>query len=88
MLAHLRHIHTSPSIAVTDSIDKRWKKADRDIFILAAVFNPYIRGRAFDPSNELATAGRMWSLVRKAFKQFSNGEEPNAQFRDAFSEYY
>ncbi|THU83160.1 hypothetical protein K435DRAFT_571524, partial [Dendrothele bispora CBS 962.96] len=94
-LAHLYYIHkTSRNIdhrvcnAVIASIEKRWKKADQEIFILAVVFNPYIRSRAFDPSNELASAGRMWNLVRRAYKRFSRGQEPSAEFKECFTAYY
>ncbi|THU90830.1 hypothetical protein K435DRAFT_910345, partial [Dendrothele bispora CBS 962.96] len=94
-LANLYRIHsTSTTIdrricnAVIVSLDKRWKKADKDIFILAVIFNPYIRGKAFNPENELSTAGRLWHLVKTAFHRFSRGQEANADFKDSFTMYY
>ncbi|KAL6302503.1 ribonuclease H-like domain-containing protein [Sparassis latifolia] len=53
-LANLYRIYSSPDTEdqvqskILDSLEKRWKKADQDVFILAVFFNPYTRGRCFD----------------------------------------
>ncbi|THU86689.1 hypothetical protein K435DRAFT_607976, partial [Dendrothele bispora CBS 962.96] len=80
IIANLYRIHSQ---SVT--IDAR---ADRNIFILAVVFNPYIRSKAFNPSNQISTPGRIWLLVRAAFTRFSKGQEPDDEFREAFRDYY
>jgi hypothetical protein len=53
LLGYLYHIHNNTRIngrirsAIHNSLEKRWKKVDQYIFILAVVLNPYIRKRAF-----------------------------------------
>ncbi|THU89843.1 hypothetical protein K435DRAFT_864863 [Dendrothele bispora CBS 962.96] len=60
--------------AILKSLAKCWQKADRNIFILAVVFNPYIRSKTFNPSNQISAPGRIWLLVRAAFTRFSKGQ--------------
>ncbi|THU98904.1 hypothetical protein K435DRAFT_720273, partial [Dendrothele bispora CBS 962.96] len=77
-LAKLYHIHSQSNSTVS---------TDRDVFILAVVFNPYIRVKAFNPRNILSTPAGLWNLVRQTFKRFSKGEDPNAEFREHFTAY-
>ncbi|KII90039.1 hypothetical protein PLICRDRAFT_76459, partial [Plicaturopsis crispa FD-325 SS-3] len=89
-LANLFRIYSSPDMdqaicaAVRASLEKRWAKADRPIFILAVVFNLYVRTSCF--CNPYSTFGQLWPLVRAAFKRFYD-IEPDTELRREFQEY-
>lgn len=68
------------------SLEKRWANADQHIFILAVVFNPYIRIQAFHPRNSFRTMGGVWPLVKAAYLRFFN-DIPDYHFRTAFGNY-
>ncbi|KAF8062594.1 hypothetical protein FPV67DRAFT_1452392 [Lyophyllum atratum] len=50
------------------SLEKRWDKADQDIFILAVFFNPFIRSHLFQPN--ALTESQLHSIVEAVFKRF------------------
>jgi hypothetical protein len=73
---------------IQSSIERRWKKVDREMFILALVFNPYIRTDAFAETSTFRSIGTLYPIVVHAYKRlFNTTEEPNAEFRRAFSDY-
>lgn len=70
------------------SLEKRWKKADRPIFILAVVFNPYLRLSCFAPQSSFQSFNQLWKLVENAYKRlFSTMTSPDMEFQTAFREY-
>jgi hypothetical protein len=52
-LGNLYHIYNTPSLeapihdCILGSLEKRWRAADQDVFILAMHLHPWIRGRCF-----------------------------------------
>ncbi|KAL1739125.1 ribonuclease H-like domain-containing protein [Schizophyllum fasciatum] len=79
-----------PSIcaAVQKSLEKRWKKIDQDIFILAVIFNPYIRTACFASTSPFCRPGRIRQLVTKCYKRiFNTTLEPNIEFTTALTDY-
>ncbi|GLB40084.1 putative protein of unknown function (DUF 659) [Lyophyllum shimeji] len=63
-----RTLDTEIAYGIQSSLEKRWEKADQDIFILAVFFNPYIRSRIFSPA--VLTESSLYSIVDKVFKRF------------------
>ncbi|THU88733.1 hypothetical protein K435DRAFT_556512, partial [Dendrothele bispora CBS 962.96] len=93
LLGYLYHHHKYAQIddriqrTILDSLEKRWKKADRDVFVLAIVFNPYIRKKAFNKSSRLSAVAGLRNIAVRTFKRFYQDEEPNLEFRSSFSDY-
>lgn len=71
---------------VRSSLEKRWAKADQEVFILAVVLNPSLRVSCFAPGSPYRQFPKLWACVRKIFRRFY-GEEPNGDFRRAFHDY-
>ncbi|KAF8221863.1 hypothetical protein L208DRAFT_1382084 [Tricholoma matsutake] len=44
-----------PVTAIIDSIEKRWRKADQDLFIAFVFLNPLLKARLFNPNKLLIT---------------------------------
>ncbi|KAE9385453.1 hypothetical protein BT96DRAFT_791585, partial [Gymnopus androsaceus JB14] len=63
-----------------------WKKADQDVFILALVFNPYIRAQAFKNGSPFQSVAGLWNIVYHTYKWFYD-EEPDSKFRRNFTSY-
>lgn len=68
--------------AVLASLEKRWSKADQELFIAAVIFNPYIGPNVFDAKNReiglLLSLSSIQSLARRLYKRFwpeSSAEE-------------
>ncbi|KAL1739260.1 ribonuclease H-like domain-containing protein [Schizophyllum fasciatum] len=93
-LANLYRVFSDPSLdpsictAVHKSLEKRWKKIDQDIFILAVIFNPYIRTACFPSTSPFCRPGRIRQLVNKCYKRiFNTTVEPNIEFTSALTDY-
>lgn len=63
-LANLFHYFSSAqgldataAAAVLESLERRWANVDQDVFILAVVFNPYIRLSCFAEGSPFRTPG-------------------------------
>ncbi|THU81342.1 hypothetical protein K435DRAFT_617015, partial [Dendrothele bispora CBS 962.96] len=77
LMGYLYHIHSYSRINA---------RADQDIFILAVVFNPYIRNKAFRRNHSIRTIGGLWVIVSRVYKRFYD-KLPDRDFRRAFTEY-
>lgn len=91
-LANLFFTFSNPEIEATvrigihESLEKRWKKADQPVFLLAVVFNPYIRTRCFHPNSPFKLMRGLWPLVKKTFRRFFD-QDPDSAFRQSFANY-
>ena len=56
--------------AILDSIEKRWAKADQDVFIAAVILNPFIKTSAFCPSLPFLTRAGVLALFRRLYERF------------------
>ncbi|EJD35808.1 hypothetical protein AURDEDRAFT_40584, partial [Auricularia subglabra TFB-10046 SS5] len=56
--------------AVLASLEKRWAQADQDVFLLALIFNPYIRLDCFADDSPFRTAGQIRQMAEAAFERF------------------
>ncbi|KIM61543.1 hypothetical protein SCLCIDRAFT_70236, partial [Scleroderma citrinum Foug A] len=77
-----------PSIcdAARKSLEKRWKKADQDIFLLAVILNPYLRVSCFSERSPYRNFSNVWRLCQKVFLRLY-ATEPNLEFRSTLQEY-
>ncbi|KAI0060343.1 hypothetical protein BV25DRAFT_948780 [Artomyces pyxidatus] len=89
-LANLYRIYSTSTIdsavqqKIHDSLERRWKAADQDIFILAVFFNPYLRASCF--SRAALTQGALNHIAKKVFKQLFQSD-PNSDFVRGLLEY-
>ena len=73
-LGHLHKVYSGPDIEeqvrdkVLGSLERQWKAADQDIFILTVFLNPYIRHHIFN--KHALTVGQLIGMARYAFKRF------------------
>jgi len=89
-LANLFRIYTNSKIdtqsrdGILKTLEKRWAKADQDIFILAIFFNPYIRHEIFSPS---ALAERdLFEVVKHVFERVYN-QKSDIHLMTAYTDY-
>ncbi|GJE84312.1 hypothetical protein PsYK624_003880 [Phanerochaete sordida] len=89
-LGKLFHAFSDPKIdpavsaKVHGSMERRWSRADQDLYILAVFFNPYIRSSCF--ATEYLPSATLIDIAHRAFKRFF-GCEPDAGFRSALVDY-
>ncbi|KAF8576365.1 hypothetical protein K439DRAFT_665456 [Ramaria rubella] len=69
------------------SLEKRWAKADQDIFILAVFFNPYIRASLFNPTIIQFTAAGIYGIIRRVFQRLYR-KDSDYELHSAFMDYY
>lgn len=89
-LANLFCIYTTADIEIEvreriiGSLEKRWKKADQEVFILAVLFNPYIRGRCFN--SEAISEADLYAVAKSVVQRVLQ-LQPDIHFFQAFSDY-
>lgn len=73
---------------VQSNLEKRWKRLgpDREVFILAVAFNPYLKTRCFRASNPALTAGALSLMFCRVFHRLM-GQQPNSELVAAFDKY-
>lgn len=72
---------------VTGSLERRWKAAHQEVFIIAVFLNPYLRAGCFNPSNQALTYQGLWNMYRELYTQMMQ-MEPDIDIVRAFDEYY
>lgn len=92
-LANLYHYFSSTdglvadaARAVRESLERRWAKADQDIFLLALVLNPYIRTTCFAQGSPFRMPGKIRQLAEAAFERFY-GTPPGMDFGNELVNY-
>lgn len=71
--------------AITLSIEKRWKKADQELFIAAVILNPFFRTTPFAPLPFLNNAG-VHALLGGLWTRFYS-QSPPPEFHGQLTEY-
>jgi hypothetical protein len=66
------------------SLEKRWAKADQEVFILAVFLNPYIRRRCF--SRSALTEADLYNMAARVFERLF-GKKAGIDFLKAFTDY-
>jgi hypothetical protein len=72
--------------SVLRSLEKRWAKQDQDVFILAIIFNPWIRVSAFAQDSEYRQAGKVAELASAVYTRLFK-VSPDLQFKFAIGAY-
>lgn len=81
MLASLYQTFSAPTVErpvrdkVIASLERRWKKADQGVSILAVFFNPFIRGYCFN--REALGPLALLAIARRTYKRFYNVDTDN-----------
>lgn len=71
--------------AIIESIERRWKKCDQEIFIAAIVLNPFYKTTPFSRIPELNNAN-IRTLLERLYARFFRCEPPS-EFDDQLSHY-
>lgn len=77
--------------AMCSSLERRFASLDQDVFILAAFFNPYIRGDLFNKhtkTGDFLCAGLTTLVIRVWKRLFRRSDDPDSVFLKACSDYY
>ena len=94
-LAKLYHIYMDPinfnndtRQSVHEALEKCWQRPgdDCEVFILAAILNPFIRCKPFNTRNPVFTLGELSKMFEHVFKYFM-GQSPNIVLKAAFDAY-
>ena len=72
---------------IIGSLERRWKAAQQDVFIMAIFLNPYLRSRCFNQRNPALTFQGLWAMYKRIYTQMMQAE-PDQWVLNAFSEYY
>jgi hypothetical protein len=56
--------------AILDSIEKRWAKADQDVFIAAVILNLFIKMSTFSSQAHFLTRAGILVLMKRLYRQF------------------
>lgn len=71
---------------IIKSLEKRWKKADQDIFIVAIFLNPFIRDTLF--KKEFLTEAKLYNIVERVYERILRcSADGNLDFLRAFEDY-
>jgi hypothetical protein len=93
-LGNLYRIFSDPSIeesvrcTVHDSLEKRWAKADQEVFIAALLLNPYIRGRCLAGGSSFLTPAGLYGIIKRVYERAMRATaelELHQAFRDYMS---
>ncbi|KAF8964938.1 hypothetical protein BDZ97DRAFT_2074991 [Flammula alnicola] len=71
-------------LGVLKSLEKRWKKVDQDIFIVAVFLNPYIRAKLF--KQQFLTEAQLYNIVEQLYERLMRCTA-DLGFMDAFDDY-
>jgi len=74
--------------AILESLEKRWAKADQDVFIAAVILNPLHKVAPFTKMVSFSSAG-VYTLLSRLWTRFYHEQPPSgllAEMRDYFNE--
>jgi hypothetical protein len=89
-LGNLFRIYSNPELdtevrtVILASLERRWAKADQDVFIVAVFLNPYIRGRCF--SRAALTEATLYNTTKRVFERIF-GQSADLDLLKAFTDY-
>jgi len=71
-------------LGAINSLEKRWKKADQDVFIVAVFLNPNIRAKLF--RQEFLTEAQLYNIVERLYERVMRCKA-DLGFMDAYEDY-
>lgn len=73
-------------LGILKSLEKRWKKADQDIFVVAVFLNPFIRATLF--KKEFLTEAQLYTIVERVYVHVMRcSADEDLDFLQAFEDY-
>lgn len=73
-------------LGILKSLEKRWKKADQDIFVVAVFLNPFIRATLF--KKEFLTEAQLYTIVERVYVRVMRcSADEDLDFLQAFEDY-
>ncbi|EJF56157.1 hypothetical protein DICSQDRAFT_72102, partial [Dichomitus squalens LYAD-421 SS1] len=75
-------------IAVCQSLERRWAKADQDVFIAAVVLNPWLKMRPFQPNMQLFTEAAFHVILSRLWRRFYPDEPVPGSLFTEIQEYF
>jgi hypothetical protein len=74
--------------AIIDSIEKRWAKADQDVFVAAVILNPFIKTAPFSSQTRLVTRASILSLLKRLYARFFSITEEEDRLKESLQQLY
>ncbi|PCH34787.1 hypothetical protein WOLCODRAFT_51179, partial [Wolfiporia cocos MD-104 SS10] len=71
---------------IHESLEKRWKQTDQEVFILAVVLNPYLRTKCFRSGNAAITEASLSAMLGQCYQRMF-GKAPDIYLFQAFTDY-
>jgi len=71
-------------LGVINSLERRWKKTDQDVFIVAVFLNPYIRAKLF--RQQFLTEAQLYNITERVYECVMRCKA-DLGFMDAFDSY-
>lgn len=72
---------------ILKSIGDRWKKTDQEVFIAAALLNPFV-GNIFKPTIEWHNQAGILAIYSRLYTRFFKGEDALNQLFKNITDYY
>ena len=73
-------------LGILKSLEKRWKKADQDIFVVAVFLNPFICATLF--KKEFLTEAQLYTIVERVYVRVMRcSADEDLDFLQAFEDY-
>jgi hypothetical protein len=91
-LGNLYHIFSSPDVeanvrdTVHGSLEKRWAKADQDVFIAALLMHPYIRGHCLASGSSFLTPAGLYGILKQVYERVMR-RPAELELHQAFRDY-
>ena len=74
--------------AIIDSIEKRWAKADQEVFIAAVILNPFIKISPFSRQTRLLTRAGILLLLKRLYTRFFSSTEQADKLQENLRQLY
>jgi hypothetical protein len=74
--------------AIIDSIEKRWAKADQEVFIAAVFLNPFFKIEPFSSKLRLWSQASIFSLLKRLYKRFFSVVERADELEESLHQLY
>jgi hypothetical protein len=74
--------------AIINSIEKRWDKADQDVFIAAVILNPFVKTAPFSSQSRLMTQASILSLLKCLYSRFFSITEEEEELKESLQRLY
>jgi hypothetical protein len=68
--------------AILDSIEKRWAKADQDVFITVVILNPFVKTTAFFAEVPFLTRAGVLALMKRLYQRFFSITETSEALKE------